>query len=162
MRRRPPGSTRTDTLFPYPTLVRSRFPVMAIMTVSDIGGGLSAAADAAALVNTIQNVGAVAGIVIAPAFAAALGRGRTMQWTGIGFLLAAIAAATAPNLPIMLVARFWHGFFGGALPLLFMLLVMTSLRAGAGRFEGIALFAASTTLPFGIDRKSHTSELQSL
>src|SRR3546814_10353751 len=142
MRRRPPGSTRTDTLFPYPTLVRSRFPVMAIMTVSDIGGGLSAAADAAALVNTIQNVGAVAGIVIAPAFAAALGRGRTMQWTGIGFLLAAIAAATAPNLPIMLVARFWHGFFGGALPLLFMLLVMTSLRAGRS--------------------EEHTSELQSL
>src|SRR3546814_10398418 len=31
-----------------------------------------------------------------------------------------------------------------------MLLVMTSLRAGAGRFEGIALFAASTTLPFGM------------
>src|SRR3546814_7526224 len=27
---------------------------------------------------------------------------------------------------------------------------MTSLRAGAGRFEGIALFAASTTLPFGM------------
>src|SRR3546814_14225069 len=99
MIRRPPRSTRTDTLFPYTTLVRS---------------------------------------------------GRTMQWTGIGFLLAAIAAATAPNLPIMLVARFWHGFFGGALPLLFMLLVMTSLRAGAGRFEGIALFAASTTLPFGM------------
>ncbi|WP_165913323.1 MFS transporter [Novosphingobium sp. ST904] len=134
----------------YGSLLGSMFPVMAIMTVSDIGGGLSAAADAAALVNTIQNVGAVAGIVIAPAFAAALGRGRTMQWTGIGFLLAAIAAATAPNLPIMLVARFWHGFFGGALPLLFMLLVMTSLRAGAGRFEGIALFAASTTLPFGM------------
>src|SRR3546814_14956582 len=68
--------------------------------------------------------------------------------------------STAPNLPIMLVARFWHGFCGGALPLLFMLLVMTSLRAGAGRFEGIALFAASTALPFGMaaivggDRKS--------
>src|SRR3546814_13088245 len=68
----------------YGSLLGSMFPVMAIMTVSDIGGGLSAAADAAALVNTIQNVGAVAGIVIAPAFAAALGRGRTMQWTGIG------------------------------------------------------------------------------
>src|SRR3546814_5285840 len=106
------------------------FPVVAIMTESVIVGVLSAAADAAALVNTFQNVVAVAGIVSSPAFAAALVRGRTMQWTGIGFLLAAIAAATAPNLPIMLVARFWHGFFGGALPLLFMLLVMTSLKIG--------------------------------
>src|SRR3546814_11307005 len=68
----------------YGSLLGSMFPVMAIMTVSDIGGGLSAAADAAALVNTIQNVGAVAGIVIAPAFAAARGRGPPDQGTGTG------------------------------------------------------------------------------
>src|SRR3546814_18528854 len=81
----------------YGSLLGSMFPVMAIMTVSDLGVCLSAAADAAAFVNTIHNVGAVAGIVISPAFASALGPGRTMQCTGIGFLLSAIAAASPPN-----------------------------------------------------------------
>jgi MFS family permease len=134
----------------YGSILGSLFPVMAVMTIGDISGGLSVAADSAALVNTLQNIGSIAGIVIAPSFADAIGRGRTMFWTGVGFFTSSILAATAPTLPIMLGARLLHGMFGGILPLMFMLMVMTSLRPGAGRFEGMTLFATSTTLFFGI------------
>lgn len=133
----------------YGSVLGSLFPVMTVMTINDISGGLSVAIDAAALVNTAQNIGAVAGVLIAPTFVAALGRGRMMFWTGGGFLTASILAATAPNLSLMIIARVVQGAFGGVLPLMFMLIVMTSLKPGRGQFEGMALFAASTTLLFG-------------
>lgn len=133
----------------YGAVLGSLFPVMTVMTIADISGGLSSPIDSAALVNTMQNMGAVAGILAAPAFAAGIGRGRTMALAGFGFMIAAAACAGAPTLPWMLAARFAHGVFGGVLPLMFMLLVMTSLRPGSGRFEGMALFATSTSLFFG-------------
>ncbi|MEG3177732.1 MFS transporter [Sphingomonas sp. RB3P16] len=134
----------------YGAVLGSLFPLMAVMTGADISGGLSVAADSGALVNTSQNIGAVVGILIAPSFAAGIGRGRTMVLTGTGFVLASVACALAPSLGLMLLARFVHGVFGGVLPLLFMLLVMTSLRPGEGKFEGMTLFATSTTLFFGL------------
>jgi MFS family permease len=134
----------------YGSVLGSFFPVMTVMSASDIGGGLSVAADPAALVSTFYNIGNIAGILVTPAFAARVGRGRSMAWAGMGFLLASIAAAIAPTLPWMLAARLFHGLFGGALPLMFMLLVMTSLKPGSGRFEGMTAFAASTTVFFGL------------
>ncbi|MDD1453275.1 MFS transporter [Sphingomonas sp. H160509] len=134
----------------YGAILGSVFPVMTVMTIADVSGGLSVPIDSAALVNTMQNVGSVVGILAAPAFAAGIGRGRTMALAGGGFVLASVACACAPSLPWMLVARFAHGAFGGVLPLMFMLLVMTSLKPGSGRFEGMALFATSTSLFFGI------------
>ena len=134
----------------YGAVLGSVFPIMTVMTIADISGGLSVAADSGALVNTFQNVGSVAGILAAPAFAAGIGRGRTMALAGGGFATAAAACALAPDLPTMLVARFAHGVFGGVLPLMFMLMVMTSLRPGHGRFEGMTLFATATSLFFGI------------
>jgi len=133
----------------YGSALGSVFPPMTVIASADISGGLSIASDSGALVNTMQNVGAVVGILTLPTFVAALGRGRTMACTGLGFTLASASCGLAPGLGWMLVARFFHGAFGGALPLMFMLLVMTSLRAGKGQFEGISLFAASTTLLFG-------------
>jgi MFS family permease len=134
----------------YGAVLGSLFPVMTVMTVADISGGLSVASDSGALVNTLQNIGAVAGLLAAPSIAAGIGRGRTMAVTGTGFVFASIACAIAPSLGWMLIARFLHGVFGGVLPLMFMLLVMTSLRPGHGQFEGMSLFAASTTLFFGL------------
>jgi DHA2 family multidrug resistance protein len=134
----------------YGSVLGSVFPVMTVIAAADISGGLSVASDSGALVNTMQNVGAVAGILILPSFAAGIGRGRAMALTGFGFMLASIACALAPSLAWMLPARFFHGMFGGALPFIFMLLVMTSLRRGHDQFEGISFFAASTTLFFGL------------
>jgi len=133
----------------YGSVLGSVFPVMAVIATADISGGLSVASDSGGLVITMQNVGAVAGILVLPGFAAGIGRGRAMALTGFGFMLASVACALAPTLGWMLMARFFHGVFGGALPFIFMLLVMTSLRRGHDQFEGISFFAASTTLFFG-------------
>jgi MFS family permease len=129
----------------YGSVLGSVFPVMAVIASADISGGLSVAGDSGALVVTMQNVGAVAGILALPIFAAAIGRGRAMALTGFGFVAASTACAIAPTLAWMLVARFFHGVFGGAMPFMFMLLVMTSLRRGHDQFEGISFFAASVS-----------------
>lgn len=134
----------------YGAVLGSVFPLMTIMTIGDIGGGLAVGPGGGAVINTMQSVGSVSGILLSPLFAAGIGRGRTMFWFGLGFLLAAVGAGVAPDYGWMLVARFAQGFFGGALPLLFMLLVMTSLTSGKGQFEGMALFAASTTALVGL------------
>lgn len=134
----------------YGSAIGSVFPVMTVIAGADISGGLSVAADSGALVNTLQNLGAVAGILALPMLAMAFGRGRAMVLIGLGFALSSTACALAPTLGLMLIARLFHGMFGGALPFMFMLLVMTSLRRGHGQFEGIWCFAASTTLGFGL------------
>lgn len=133
----------------YGSALGSLFPVMTVIAVADISGGLAVSSDSGALVNTMQNLGAVAGLLMLPHLVAGIGRGRAMGTIGFGFLVSSAACALAPTLGWMLPARLCHGMFGGALPLMFMLLVMTSLRRGHGQFEGIAAFAASTTLFFG-------------
>src|SRR3546814_19761050 len=50
MNRRPPSSTRTDTLFPYTTLVRSADPVKAVLTS---GAGIASFAAAMLLIGPI-------------------------------------------------------------------------------------------------------------
>ncbi len=134
----------------YGAVLGSLFPLVAVFSAADISGGLDVAADSGALVNTFQNLGAVAGILATPALAFGIGRGRAMSVVAAGFVFSSILCALAQNLPIMLFARTLHGVFGGAMPLMFMLLVMTTLAPLSGRFEGMALFAASTSLFFGI------------
>jgi DHA2 family multidrug resistance protein len=134
----------------YGGVLGSLFPVVAVMSVADISGGLSVAADSGALVNTAQNIGAIGGILATPVFAFGLGRGRAIAMIAAGFILSSMLCALAPTLPLMLAARIMHGIFGGAMPLMFMLLVMTTLVPGRGQFEGMALFAASTSLFFGL------------
>lgn len=134
----------------YGAVLGSLFPIVVVLSVADVSGGLSVAADSGALVNTAQNVGSVAGILIAPSITMGVGRGRMMLFSGIGFLVASVACAVAPSLGWMLAARTVHGVFGGILPLMFMMIVMSSLRPGRGQFEGMTLFAGSTTLFFGM------------
>ncbi len=133
----------------YGAVVGSLFPLVTVLSAADISGGLSVAADSGALVNTVQNVGAIAGMLATPALAFGIGRRRTMAIVAAGFVLSSILCALAPTLPLMLVARTLHGLFGGAMPLLFMLLVMTAVPPGRGQFEWMTLFAASTSLFFG-------------
>lgn len=121
----------------YGAVLGSIFPMMAVMTAADISGGLSVASDSGALVNTMQNIGAVAGILIAPKFCR-WNRTRShhdADRNGVRTLLACLCAG--PFLGVDAGCRFAHGVFGGILPLMLMLLVMTSLRPGRGRFEGI-------------------------
>ncbi|WP_420145179.1 MFS transporter [Sphingobium sp.] len=134
----------------YGAVLGSLFPLVAVFSLADITGGLHVAADSGALVNTFQNVGAIAGIFATPALAFGIGRGRAMAVIAAGFIISASLCALAPNLPVMLFARTLHGIFGGAMPLMFMLLVMTTLLPGRGRFEGMTLFAASTSIFFGL------------
>jgi MFS family permease len=134
----------------YGAVLGSLFPIVVVLSVADVSGGLSVAADSGALVNTAQNVGSVAGILIAPSITMGIGRGRMMLVSGIGFAIASIACALAPTLGWMLAARTLHGVFGGILPLMFMMIVMSSLRPGRGQFEGMTLFGGSTTLFFGM------------
>src|SRR4051812_36501841 len=86
----------------YGSVLGSVFPVMAVISGADISGGLSVSSDSGALVVTMQNVGAVAGILGLPVFAAGIGRGRTMALVGLGFMLASAACALAPALGWML------------------------------------------------------------
>ena len=133
----------------YGAVLGSLFPVITVLSIADISGGLSVAADSAALVNTVQNVGAIFGILLMPSLFAGIGRRRAMMLAGAGFLITSIARAVAPSLAWMLVARTLQGVFSGTLPLLFMMFVMSALRPGAGQHEGMTLFAASTSLFFG-------------
>lgn len=133
----------------YGAVLGSLFPLVTVLSAADVSGGLSVAADSGAWVNTMQNVGAIAGMLATPAVAFGIGRGRTMAFFGAGFVLSSLLCAIAPGLPLMLVARTLQGVFGGALPLLFMLLVMTAVPPRRGRFEWMTLFAASTSLFFG-------------
>ncbi|WP_345725421.1 MFS transporter [Qipengyuania pacifica] len=133
----------------YGALVGSLFPVVTVLSLSDVSGGLGVSLDSAALVNTMQNVGAVAGLLIAPTLAFGLGRGRIMALSGAGFALASLACAISPNLPWMLFARLLQGFFGGILPFMLMLLVMTTMRPGIQRFSWLIVFAGTTSILFG-------------
>lgn len=126
------------------------FSVMAILTIGDIAGGLSVSSDDAAWFNTLYNVGAICGLPIVMTMTASLGRGRAMLLAGLFFTLSSIAVALSPHYEWALVARFLHGFFGGMLPVLMMLMVMTSLFPGKGQLEGMTLFALATSLGIGL------------
>lgn len=131
-------------------MIGSTFPLAAILALGDIGGGLSASADATAWLTTIYNVGQIFCLPIVMTSAAAFGRGRSMRWAGLGFALASAAVALSPNLAWALTLRFAQGFFGGMLPVLMFLLVMTSLPPGRAQVRGLAAFAAATSIGVGL------------
>jgi hypothetical protein len=79
-----------------------------------------------------------------------------MRIVGLGFAMASLVAGIAPSLEWMVMARFAQGFFGGSLPLLMMLLVLTSLRPGQGQLEGMTAFALVTTLGVGLSAGAAT------
>src|SRR3546814_7951285 len=56
MRRRPPRSTRTDTLFPYTTLFRSLIDILVEATVAYLGRQIEAGAEVVQLFDTWAGV----------------------------------------------------------------------------------------------------------
>jgi DHA2 family multidrug resistance protein len=134
----------------FGAVVAATMPLAVILSMPDVGGGLSASADDASWITTLYNVGAVVGLPAAIGTVGAFGRGRAMQIFGVGYALSSLAIGIGSSLPWVFLARFAEGFFGGALPLLMMLIVLTSLRPGKGQLEGLTLFAVATTLGVGI------------
>lgn len=125
-------------------------PLAVILSMPDVSGGLSASADDASWITTLYNVGALVGLPPAIALAGIMGRGRAMVIFGIGFALTSLAIGVGHSLPWVFIGRFAEGFFGGALPLLMMLIVLTSLPPGKGQLEGLTLFAIATTVGVGV------------
>jgi DHA2 family multidrug resistance protein len=134
----------------FGAVVAATMPLAVILSMPDISGGLSASADEASWITTLYNVGVLVGLPAAVALAFVMGRGRAMQIFGIGFALTSLAIGLGDSLPWIFVARFAQGFFGGALPLLMMLIVLMSLPPGKGQLEGLTLFAIATTLGVGV------------
>lgn len=134
----------------FGAVVAATMPLAVILSMPDIAGGLSASADEASWITTLYNVGTLAGIPAAVGVVGVAGRGRTMCIFGLGFALSSLAIAVAGSLSWIFVARFAEGFFGGALPLLMMLMVLTSLPPGKGQLEGLTLFAIATSLGAGV------------
>lgn len=134
----------------FGAVVAATMPLAVILSMPDIAGGLSVSADQASWITTLYNVGTLAGIPAAVGVAGATGRGRTMWIFGFGFALSSLAIGLGHSLPWVFLARFVEGFFGGALPLLMMLIVLTSLPPGRGQLEGLTLFAMATSLGAGV------------
>ncbi|WP_447919742.1 MFS transporter [Achromobacter aegrifaciens] len=131
-------------------VIGSTFPLAAILALGDISGGLSASADSTAWLTTIYNVGQIFCLPIVMTSAAAFGRGRSMRWAGLGFVLASAAVALSPNLAWALTMRFAQGFFGGMLPVLMFVLIMGTLPPGRDQRRGLAAFAAATSVGVGL------------
>ena len=131
-------------------LIGGAFPISVIFAIGDIGGGLSSSADDAAWITTIYNVGQLIAQPLLMLLVAAVGRGRAMRIAGAGFGLMSLAIALAPNLDFVIAARLFQGLFGGMLPTLMMLLVMTSPLQGRARVAGLATFSISASLGVGV------------
>jgi DHA2 family multidrug resistance protein len=129
--------------------VGATFPIVVIFSMGDIAGGLSASADDASWITTLYNVGQLIGQPLLMILAGGLGRGRTMRIAGMGFALASLAVAVAPSLPFAIASRLVQGIFGGMLPTLMMLLVMTSPLKGRRQVAGLATFAIAASLGVG-------------
>jgi MFS transporter, DHA2 family, multidrug resistance protein len=126
----------------------STLPIAAVLMQTEVAGGLSVDAGDAAWSVTLYNVGQIIGLPLALYGAAVFGCGRAMQAAGLGFGVASLAAASALGLGPHLVSRVLQGVFGGGLPTLMMVLVMTRLT-GPARAAGLSLFGASTTAGAG-------------
>lgn len=131
-------------------IVGATMPLAVILSIGDIAGGLSVSADEASWIVTLYNVGALAGLPMTVGLVGMFGRGGAMRIVGLGFAISSFAAGIAQSLEWMVVARFAQGFFGSSLPLLMMLLALTSLRPGKGQLEGLTAFAFATTLSVGL------------
>src|SRR3546814_10488619 len=141
MRRRPPRSTRTDTLWPYTTLFRSGV------------GPEACLARAPALI-----YGRVTGFGQAGPMATAAG--HDLNYIALTGALDAIGPADAdPVVPLNLIADFGGG---GMLLLSGMLAAyIESLRSGKGQVVDAAMVDGASLL-MASRSEEHTSELQSL
>lgn len=147
---------RAIAISTFGTIVAATMPLAVILSIGDVAGGLSVSADEASWITTLYNVGAIVGVPMTVGFVGMFGRGRAMRIVGLGFAVASFAAGISHSLEWMVLARFAQGFFGGSLPLLMMLLVLTSVRPGQGQLEGMTAFALVTTLGVGLSAGAAT------
>jgi DHA2 family multidrug resistance protein len=138
------------SLSAFGALIGGMFPISVIFSLGDIGGGLSASADDTAWLTTVYNVGQVLGQPLLMILAGAFGRGVAMRLAGSGFLLSSLAISVAPDLDWAIAARAVQGVFGGMLPTLMMLLVMTSPLQGRARVAGLAGFSLAASVGLGL------------
>ncbi len=129
--------------------VGALFPVAAILALGDIGAGLSASADDAAWIITVYNVGQLAAQPALMVLVGSVGRGRGMVIAGAMFALTSGAIALAPDLGWAIALRLLQGFFGGMLPTLMILLVMSSPLTGKRQVAGLAGFSIATAAAIG-------------
>jgi DHA2 family multidrug resistance protein len=131
-------------------VIGATFPISVILSLGDVAAGFSASADDAAWITTVYNVGQLLGQPVVVSAAFALGRGRAMVLTGAAFTLSCLAVALAPGLGWAIAARLIQGMFGGALPTLMMLLVMTSPMGPRAKVKGMAAFALAASVGVGL------------
>jgi DHA2 family multidrug resistance protein len=147
---RPPIAYWALAVGAFGALIGGTFPISVIFSLGDIGGGLSVSADDAAWVTTLYNVGQIVAQPLLMIMVSGVGRGRSMRISGAGFALASLAVAVAPTLAIALCARLIQGVFGGMLPTIMMLLVMTTPVEGPLKVAGLAAFSLSASLGVGL------------
>jgi DHA2 family multidrug resistance protein len=138
------------SLSAFGALLGGMFPISVIFSLGDIGGGLSASADDTAWMVTLYNVGQVLGQPLLMILVGAFGRGVAMRLAGGGFVITSLAVALAPGLGSALAGRTLQGIFGGMLPTLMMLLVMTSPLQGRARVAGLAGFSLAASVGLGL------------
>lgn len=134
----------------FGALVGGLFPISVIFAMPDISGGLSASADDASWITTLYNVGQLVAQPLLIVLAASFGRGRTMQLAGGGFSLASLAIVMAGSLQSVEALRIVQGLFGGMMPTLMMMLVMSSPLHGRDRVAGLASFSITASLGVGL------------
>jgi DHA2 family multidrug resistance protein len=134
----------------FGALIGGLFPISVIFSLGDIGGGLGASSDDTAWMITVFNAGQVVGQPLLMILVGSFGRGRAMRIAGGGFILTSLLAAVSPSLGAALAARAAQGVFGGMLPTMMMLLVMTSPLPGRMRVAGLAAFSVAASVGLGL------------
>src|ERR1700737_2270453 len=82
----------------FGALAGTTFPSMVTLSLGDIGGGLSAAADNVAWLGTVYDIGQLISLPLIIYFSQTFGRGKAMQLAGLGYALSSLAMALVPSL----------------------------------------------------------------
>jgi DHA2 family multidrug resistance protein len=134
----------------FGALAGTTFPSVVTLSLGDIGGGLSAAADGVAWLGTVYDIGQLISLPLIIYFSQAFGRGKAMQLAGLGYALSSLAMALVPSLGLAIGARLLHGLFGGTLAVLMFMILFSVFPPGPERIRGLAAFAAATSLGAGM------------
>ncbi|WP_243144999.1 MFS transporter [Litoreibacter roseus] len=116
---------------------------------ADLAGGLGVSADAASWFSTLYQIGQIIVIPLVAISTLALSARTVAMSAGVGFAFTSALAVSAVTYEQMLLLRLLQGFFGGAFPVLTMLLVMRSFPPGEGQREGLAVFAMAVSVSLG-------------
>lgn len=104
--------------------------------VADIQGGLFSTPDEASWILTVYTMASFAGIVTSGSLIRFLSIGRYLTVSATIFAIAALACATAPDLPVMIALRTIQGFVAGGF--------------GPAAFVAVFMVTGGPRLPFGV------------